>query len=145
MTRIRCSAHNLFTETGRHQNIARNDRICKHCIHRNIENEYHFILTCPIYRDLRLKYLPKFAYSWANIQKMVKLFSSQKRKHCINLSNYIFAATKLRDELQTWTTYVLITYCCFSHMYICTDYVLFHVCFLSVMKCYEHVCALSFK
>ena len=32
--------------------------ICQHCSMNMIENEYHFLLVCPKYNRLRIKYLP---------------------------------------------------------------------------------------
>ena len=99
LTRFRCSAHNLHIEVGRHHNIPRSNRLCTCCSLNHIENEYHFILICPMYREQRLKFLPKFAYSWPNIQKIVKIFKSQKKKHCINLSLFIYSALEIRGRM----------------------------------------------
>ena len=54
-TKFQLSSHDLAIERGRHDNTGRNDRICKHSNLNMIENEYHFLLVCPIYRDLRKK------------------------------------------------------------------------------------------
>jgi hypothetical protein len=58
LTRLRCSAHSLFIEEGRYRNIPRNERVCTRCNMGVIENEYHFLLICPLYRDLRKLLLP---------------------------------------------------------------------------------------
>ena len=50
LTRFRLSSHNLEIEIGRYQNIPREERLCKFCTSNVIENEYHFLLICPLYR-----------------------------------------------------------------------------------------------
>ena len=42
LCRFRISAHSLIIETGRHQNIPSENRLCTNC--RIVENEYHFFL-----------------------------------------------------------------------------------------------------
>ena len=60
LTKYRLSAHNLEIERGRQNNIQREDRLCKLC-ERNYnkeesENEFHFLLECPFYKDVRAKF-----------------------------------------------------------------------------------------
>ena len=42
-------------ETGRHSNISRENRLCTKCNLRMVENEYHFLLVCPLYIEIRRK------------------------------------------------------------------------------------------
>ena len=42
-----------MVERGRYQNVERNGRICKNCNMNMVEDEYHFLLACPAYRDLQ--------------------------------------------------------------------------------------------
>ena len=51
---LRLSSHQLNIETGRHTSIERLDRRCNVCILSDLEDEYHFTLICPIYKDLRI-------------------------------------------------------------------------------------------
>ena len=55
MTRIRISAHSFRMQTGRFGSnyIPKNERLCTCCNTRDIEDIYHFILVCPLYKDLR--------------------------------------------------------------------------------------------
>ena len=59
LTRLRLSSHNLAIESGRYEGIERQNRICEHCNYNTVESEYHFLLICPKYYDLRMQYLPK--------------------------------------------------------------------------------------
>ena len=56
--KFRIGCHKLEIETGRHNNIPVNERICKLC-NMNIENEIHFLLQCQQlkkYRDTFIKH-----------------------------------------------------------------------------------------
>ena len=48
ISKIRLSSHNLNIEIGRHRQIERNDP-------NELEDEYHFILICPQYCDIRIR------------------------------------------------------------------------------------------
>ncbi|XP_060579660.1 uncharacterized protein LOC132736534 [Ruditapes philippinarum] len=65
MSRFRLSSHNLEVENGRFVGIDRNDRICKMCS-THVENEYHFLLCCPIYRELRKRYCINYSFPTLN-------------------------------------------------------------------------------
>ena len=56
LAQLRTGNHAL--EMGRYNNTPRDQRLCKMCSF-NIENEYHFVLCCNAYNDLRYIYLPK--------------------------------------------------------------------------------------
>ena len=96
LTRFRTSSHNLAIETGRYNGIPRENRICNNCSSRMIENEYHILLTCNKYSDLRSKYLKKYYYSWPTLQKFVNLLSIKNKNVIRNLSKYIFHANNQR-------------------------------------------------
>ena len=59
ISKFRCSAHKLLVERGRYQNVERNRRKCKNCNMNMVEDEYHFLLACPAYMDLRKIYFKK--------------------------------------------------------------------------------------
>lgn len=55
-TRLRISAHFLRIETGRHtvpKKTPIENRICQMCNSNSIEDEKHFILSCPLYKSER--------------------------------------------------------------------------------------------
>ena len=62
ITRFRTSSHKLNVEIGRHHNVSRRNRICTKCNLRDIEDEYHFIFICPLYNDLRHKFVKPYYY-----------------------------------------------------------------------------------
>ena len=57
---FRCSCLPLNVEVGRRAGIDRKERFCKVCRSNKVEDEFHFLLECPVYNDLRRKYIPHF-------------------------------------------------------------------------------------
>ena len=55
ITKFRLSSHNLATETGRYNTTDRSKRTCFVCVDE-IEDEYHFIMACPLFNHLRQSY-----------------------------------------------------------------------------------------
>ena len=52
ISKFRLSNHSLMIEKGRHQNIERERRFCSFCPSQ-VEDEFHFLMKCPIYTHLR--------------------------------------------------------------------------------------------
>lgn len=96
LTKFRISAHNLMIETGRYENLDQNRRICKSCSMGVLENEFHFLLVCPNYRNLRIKYLAPYFCLWPTIKKFEIIMSSKSKKTILNLSKYIYFADQIR-------------------------------------------------
>ena len=55
LTKFRCSNHSLRIESDRKNNIDYENRICKLYTNGKVENEFHFLLECPFYENLRNK------------------------------------------------------------------------------------------
>lgn len=73
-------AHNLNHETGRFLNINRNDRICNVCNCDSVEDEYHFILECIGYKDIRMKYINPYYWRNPSVFKLIQLLSFRNIK-----------------------------------------------------------------
>ena len=56
-TKLRTNSHLLEIEHGRHIGKLEHQRLCTTC--NVIESEYHFIMICPIYQELRTIFLQK--------------------------------------------------------------------------------------
>ena len=54
LTKLRLSNHNLSIEKGRHNNLHLSERTCPFCPEQ-IENELHFLISCPTYESLRTR------------------------------------------------------------------------------------------
>lgn len=97
LSRLRCSAHNLEIEEGRYRNVDRQDRICKQCNMKVLENEYHFTLVCPRYHDLRRAILPKYYCNWPTNHKFVGLMKSSQSGVLFKLAKFVYLATEVRN------------------------------------------------
>ena len=100
LSNFRCSSHTLNVEIGRHKNIDYNLRFCDSCLKRNvfvIEDEFHFLLNCPQYDELRSLY---FVDEWKNAYPTITLFyrimSDNKEINIKQLAKYLIEAFKLK-------------------------------------------------
>ena len=91
LTRLRTSSHSLAIEEGRYNNTQIDNRLCK-CQMIVIENEYHFMIVCPLYRDIRKKYLNPDYCSWPTLNKFENLMLSQSKNVQLNIAKYIHFA-----------------------------------------------------
>ena len=97
LTKLRVSSHRLEIEVGRWhkpQPIPVNERKCKLCA--KLEDEFHFILECPLYKQLRSTYIKPYFYNRPNVLKFTELMSSTNSKIIQNVSIYTFKAFELR-------------------------------------------------
>ena len=97
LAKLRLSSHSLAIETGRHSGIPRENRKCSVCDLNDIEDEYHFIIICPFYRDLRKDYIPNYYVRRPSMQKFIDLLKSTSVKKLKNLATFVIKATKLRN------------------------------------------------
>ena len=100
LCRFRLSSHSLEIERGRYQNVPREERLCKFCNSQTIENEYHFLLVCPMYIEVRRKYLKPYYCRWPTLNKFDKIMSTNNKSEIVSLSKYIYFANKLRNDLE---------------------------------------------
>lgn len=98
LTRFRVSSHDLAIETGRYNNIDVDERKCIHCQMNAIENEYHFLLVCPKYRDLRRNFFKPYYCHWPTLAKFETLMSDSSTKMINSLAKFIYHAFQLRSK-----------------------------------------------
>ena len=100
----------LEIQVGRYTNIPREQRLCKLC-KADIEDEYHFLLKCPLFNDLRSTYLaPKYTTN-PNMHKFVLLMTSKHEQVIFNIATYIYMAyvkrrSLLNEQSSSWYRYV---------------------------------------
>ena len=75
LARFRTSSDN----TGRYENTSRQERICRSCNMNQIEDEYHYFLVCPHFRELRTKYLKLHFCHWPTLNKFEALLSTTSK------------------------------------------------------------------
>ena len=99
LSRLRMSSHRLEVESGRWVKpnpTPLNERKCLNC--KVLEDEYHFVLECPLYDDLRKRYIARYYWVRPSMFKFLELLNSNVggiRK----LSSYIFYAFSQRINL----------------------------------------------
>ena len=97
IAKIRLSSHNLSIETGRYSNTSKASRCCFSCADC-VEDEYHFILVCPVYANFRRKYIKEYYYKRPSMFKLVQLFNTENYITMSNLGKFIFNSMKLRSS-----------------------------------------------
>ena len=96
LSKLRLSSHRLAVETGRHTNIriARQNRKCIFCNTDDIEDEYHFVLICPLYSNLRTQLIRKYYYKHPSMLKFIQLLNSTGKV----LKNFALYISKAFEE-----------------------------------------------
>ena len=94
------------------------------------DDEYHLILICPTYRDLRKKFIKKYYWSNPSVYIFAQLLSANNVRDLCNLGKYI--KKHLKRDLLTSSTY----------MYNCYIYWFIVLIFGSVYLLYECNCKL---
>ena len=101
LAKLRCSAHRLEIEIGRHTNIDPEQRVCRFCVRMGeymVEDEYHFLMLCPLYISLREKYLPNWAMQNPTSENFVSLLKQQNVCNIRKLAAFVFYAFQSREE-----------------------------------------------
>ena len=99
LANLRCSTHHLEIERGRHQNVTREVRICSICNTKQLGDELHFILSCPLLHDLRTHFLPKWLTLYPTEDNAIRLFNSQDAHTIRSLCIFICKAMEIRSEI----------------------------------------------
>lgn len=107
LTRIGVSAHRLRIETGRYgrERLERRKRVCQLCNDLEIEDEYHFILKCCMYKEIRPKCIKKYYYERPSMYKLVDLLLSNNKTILLGLCRFIRLASEKREILSRYNLY----------------------------------------
>ena len=99
-SRLRMSSHRLEIESGRWVKpnaVPFDERKCVVC--QKLEDEYHFVLECSLYSELRKKFISKYFWKNPSMFKFIELLNSTNMGCIRRLCCFIFHAFKLRTEL----------------------------------------------
>ena len=96
LAKIHLSLHPLKIEAGRHNDTSRVNRKCSFCDLN--EDEYHFIIICPLYSDLRKDYIPEYYIKRPSMYKFITLLECTSVKRLKNLAMYVIKAMKQRNS-----------------------------------------------
>ena len=81
LSKFRLSNHKLQVEIGRWHKpepIPFNNRICSSC--NTLDDEYHLLLECKLYSDIRKIHIPRHFYIRPNMVKFGELLCKQQQK-----------------------------------------------------------------
>ena len=98
LAKFRVGSHDLEIEKGRQLGKIREERICKFC-NLDIEDEYHVLMHCSSYEELRLTYIEDEYRTPRNLYTFCNLLSSERDTCIINLSRYVYHMFSLRCVL----------------------------------------------
>ena len=99
LTRLRTSSHRLEVEVGRWvkpERVPFEHRMCTTC--NLLEDEYHFVIECQRYNDLRRKYIRPSFYVRPNMFKFLELLQSTNVSIVKNLALFVYKAFKERNN-----------------------------------------------
>ena len=102
LSRLRLSSHRLHVETGRWKKPVKtpfNERKCAIC--NLLEDEFHFVLECSIYKELRKQYIAKYYWIRPNMMKFIELCTSDRKKTIRKLGIFVEKAFSLRKEVMS--------------------------------------------
>ena len=66
------------------------------CNSGEIEDEYHFLIICNAYKDIRVKYINKYYYTKPSVMKFVQLVDSNKTSLVYKTCKFIYEAFEYR-------------------------------------------------
>ena len=93
------SSHRLEIEMGRWakpERIEFDDRKCKLC--NKLEDEFHVVLECPLYDDIRKQYIGHYYFRRLSMFRFIELVSSKRKSQVKNLATFISEAFIARNE-----------------------------------------------
>ena len=88
----------LAIEAGRFQNNDREQRLCTFCYQHQIETEFHFLLICPKYIELRKLFIINYT-SFPTLHRFNRIMSSKNAKSQLNLAKFIDKAMNVRKTI----------------------------------------------
>ena len=92
---MRLSNHPLLIETGRRSRIERPLRLCPFCP-TMIEDELHFLIQCPTYKEMRDKHFPPTVLYNTEISDKEKFHYMLKKEDLFMTAKFIFDAFEYR-------------------------------------------------
>ena len=84
-------------EYGRDYNIAIEERLCVYC-ETLTEDEYHFLMRCPLYAELRNKFIDQHFTNNPCMDSFYRLMKCKNEIQIKNLAMFVYYAFVTRDE-----------------------------------------------
>ena len=100
LCKFRVSSHRLEIEAGCWTKPKKTPLDNRKCIICNVlEDEYHFVLECSLYLNLRTQYINKYSWKRPSMVKFKELVSTENVHVLKKLSIYTGKAFKLRQNV----------------------------------------------
>ena len=98
IVQIRLSAHDLHIQTGRYGTgrVEKNQRLCNICNNGDIEDEFHFIITCIVFKVIRKIYVSNHFIDRPSVQILCELLCSTDKSTINKMMSYIKCALVIR-------------------------------------------------
>ena len=77
------------------------NRVCKFCEKEGkivIEDEFHFLLQCPLYKHLREQCINRHYRDKPTYDSFISIMSSEDTAILVKLASFVFQANKLREN-----------------------------------------------
>ena len=97
LAKFRCSDHSLRIETGRRQGLKPEERICLMCDNMTVEDEFHFLISCPKYDQLRHKLVKYISEKVPNLDSLPLEHKFTYILSCENLNSIRRLVSFLKD------------------------------------------------
>lgn len=109
LSMVRLSCHPLKVETGRYKKIPKHLRICDFCDSHEVEDEYHTLIKCKLYENLRNQFFSDLTATdnemWDKAssleEKFIVILQPQDVKSTVLICNYIKSCFLLRKSKQS--------------------------------------------
>ena len=80
---------------GRHENIPRENRFCSYCNMHKDEDEFHFLLECPCFSEMRSLYIPKYFYINPTLQRFYGMLQTKYKSLLISIGSSLIEPSLL--------------------------------------------------
>ena len=99
-TKLRLSSHIFLVEKAkwRKVKIPYGQRTCTLCSSGDIEDEYHIVLICENFRDVRLKYIKPYYHNRPSMFKFVELMNTTNKSDRFKLMLFLKIVFNLYGE-----------------------------------------------
>ena len=97
LAKLRANGLYINVHIGRRHGVPYDERKCIHCT-KHIENEYHVLFVCPLYSNIRDRYISDYYTVNPSIDKMVALLMSESAGILNELGKFVFSMERIRKE-----------------------------------------------
>ena len=99
-TKLRLSSHRFMVERGRWMNpkVQYIDRKCTLCNDNDIQDEYHIVLKCAYYNEVRRKYIKPYYHRHPSMYKFQELMNRSNKRDAFRLMIFIKIVMKDYDS-----------------------------------------------